>query len=275
MIADALKAELFKLSRDRTLVFWCLLAPALAHILIGVALELAVRGSVNGAAALARPNVSLEAVLSVGAPANPFVAGFLAAAAAILIAGEYRWTTWRLIAPRNNRAAILVGKYGALLALACVSIAFFAINGVAIAFLSAFVNGMPREAIPGGVAAGLSGVALAGLSALLHGAFVIGLVAVGAIATRSLLVSALVAAVGLIVLEGAVALIAQDSPAAARLLPVGAAGEVRQYARALAGDEDAAGAGGLGAMLLVQACWAFGLFALSLALIRRQEFPRE
>ncbi|MDZ4778120.1 MAG: hypothetical protein SGJ23_15165, partial [Alphaproteobacteria bacterium] len=247
MIFDALKAEFFKLSRDRTLLFWCVLAPALAHIVVGVALELAVRGSVSGAASLARPNVALEAVLSVGAPANPFVAGFLAAAAAIVIAGEYRWTTWRLIAPRNDRAAILVGKYGALLALALASVALFAINGVVIAFLSAFVNAMPREAIAGGVASGLSGVALGALSALLHVAFVIGLVAVGAIATRSLLVSALVAAVGMIVLEGGVALIAQDNPGAARLLPVGAAGEVRQYARALAGDEDAEGAGGLGA----------------------------
>lgn len=275
MILDALKAELFKLSRDRTLVFWCLLAPALAHIVVGVALEIAVRGSVNGAAALARPNVALEAVLSASAPANPFVSGFLAAAAAIVIAGEYRWTTWRLIAPRNNRSAILVGKYGALLVLACISIALFAINGVVIAFLSSFVNAMPREAIPGGVTSGLAGVALASLSALLHVAFVIGLVAVGAIATRSLLVSALVAAVGMIVLEGVVALIAQDSPALARLLPVGAAGEVRRYARALAGDEDAACAGGLGLMLMVQAMWASGLFGVALALIRRQEFPRE
>jgi len=275
MIADAFRAELFKLWRDRTLVLWCVFAPALAHLVIGVALELVVRGSVNGAATLARPNVALESVLAVGAPANPIVAGFLVAAAAVAVAGEYRWTTWRLIAPRNDRAAILVGKYGALLSFVVAAACLFALNGVLIAMLSSFVNAVPAEAIPGGAGSGAAGVSLAIASVVVHGAFVIGFVAVTAIATRSLLVSALGAAIGLILLEGLVALLAPDYPQIAALTPIGAGAEVRQHARMLAGDEDALASADMWGGLAVQAGWALALFALGWALVRRQEFPRE
>lgn len=275
MIADAFRAELFKLWRDRNLVFWCVLAPTLAHLVIGVALELLVRGSVNGAAALARPNIALESVLAVGAPANPFVAGFLVAAASVVIAGEYRWTTWRLIAPRNDRGAILVGKYGALLSFVAVAASIFALNGVLIGYLSAFVNGMPAERIAGGAVSGAAGVALAIASALIFGVFVIGLVATVAIVTRSLLVCALAAAIGLVLLEGGVALLAQDYPQIAALTPIGAAAELRQHARMLAGDVDAAGSANAWRSLAVQAMWSLALFATAWASVRRQEFPRE
>lgn len=275
MISDAFRAELFKLWRDRTLVLWCVLAPALVHLVIGMMLELLVRGSVNGAAALARPNIALESVLAVGAPANPIVAGFLVAAACVVIAGEYRWATWRLIAPRNDRGAILVGKYGALSSFVAVAASLFAVNGVLIGYLSAFVNGVPPEEIAGGAVSGASAVFLGMASALIHGAFVIGVVATVAIATRSLLVCALAAAIGLIVLEGGVALLAQDYPRVAALTPIGAAAELRQHARMLAGDEDAAGSGDVWGALAVQAAWALALFGIAWASVRRQEFPRE
>ena len=129
MLVDAVRAEGFRLSKNRTLVFLSVLLTPLLFAVGGTGFHLISKAKGEEAAAAAGLSAPAESAavnlgdalsMGAGAGANGLILVFMLIAAATLYAGDYRWETWRLITPRNGRVALLLGKVGVfkLLALA-------------------------------------------------------------------------------------------------------------------------------------------------------------
>ncbi|HYD27740.1 ABC transporter permease subunit [Brevundimonas sp.] len=136
MLVDAIRAEGFRLSKNRTLMFLSVLFTPLLFALGGVGYHVISKSKGDEAAAAAGLAVTAggEAVnlaealnMGAGAGANGFILVFMLIAAATLYAGDYRWETWRLITPRNGRVALLLGKLGVLKLLALAAMVAFLI----------------------------------------------------------------------------------------------------------------------------------------------------
>ena len=108
MILDALRAELYKLSRNGWSTFWAfgfmplfalasgLIEQAFVHLYLGdvIAYAAPLEDSLKGMATLSTSVFQLCAI----------------AGAAILFGGEYRWETWRAALTRNNRIPVMLAK---------------------------------------------------------------------------------------------------------------------------------------------------------------------
>ena len=121
MLIDAVRAEGFRLSKNRTLVFLSVLLTPLLFAIGGTGFHLISKAKGEEAAAAAGLSAPAESAavnlgdalsMGAGAGANGLILVFMLIAAATLYAGDYRWETWRLITPRNGRVALLLGKVG-------------------------------------------------------------------------------------------------------------------------------------------------------------------
>lgn len=130
MLTDAIRAEGYRLLKNRTTVFW---SAAFLPLLTLVLSTLGVMAAKLNEKQLTQANINLntpggaldlgQTLLAVAADvANPAVLLFVLIGAATVYAGDYRWETWRLTSARNGRSALLLAKVVnvALLALAAI-----------------------------------------------------------------------------------------------------------------------------------------------------------
>ena len=116
MLADAISAETFKLTKNWRTSFFAFLFLPLAGLLVGLLSELWLEDAFNpneGGPSLPDllPFDFAQAVIgSIQQAANPLTILFCLIGAAVIFAGEYRWETWRLMIPRNTRVNHLFGK---------------------------------------------------------------------------------------------------------------------------------------------------------------------
>ncbi|MFA4893346.1 ABC transporter permease subunit [Brevundimonas sp.] len=144
MLVDAVRAEGFRLSKNRTALFWSLAFVPIVTLVIGAITNFVLKGSetkILGDAqmpaelkeALARGTLDMGEALVAGAGnlANPLVLLFVLIGAATIYAGDYRWETWRLISARNSRSNLLLGKLAVVAGLALAAMALMLVAGVA------------------------------------------------------------------------------------------------------------------------------------------------
>ena len=288
MLADAFAAERLRFFKARGVLFWSLGFVPLVGIIIGLIQGLLMRGLLakaaaagNPAAALARQPVSLlnQAVDSVSG-SNVFVVQlfFLIAGSAIL-AGDYRWETWRFLTPRNTRANLLLAKLATFGLATLIGLVLLAVGGIVAGLLSAALTG-------GGVVWATQGAdpikPLAGMFAIsfLEMMTLGALAAVIAVLTRAGLAAMLVP-VGVWIFQGAV--MGQISKGFENPLepplqylvgfPVLQADLMKA---ALSPPEFALGGTvNWAAALLAMLAWCAGLTALAVWLFRRQDLTRE
>jgi ABC-2 type transport system permease protein len=111
MFADAVASEAYKLWRNRTAWFWGFVFVPLMALVIGLFGQTVIRAKlISQGANLGGMNVS-ESIALIGKSAWLPMELFALIAAAILFAGEYRWETWRLLAPRNSRLNLMLAKF--------------------------------------------------------------------------------------------------------------------------------------------------------------------
>lgn len=143
MLADAIRAEGYRLSKNRTALFWSLLFVPVMAVVVGALSNLflkaneakltaAAHGPPGLKLMLAGGPLDLGAVLVEGAGnlANPAVLLFVLIGAATIYAGDYRWESWRLISARNSRTNLLLGKLVAVAGLSLMAMALFLAAGV-------------------------------------------------------------------------------------------------------------------------------------------------
>ena len=144
MLVDAIRAEGFRLSRNRTALFWSLVFVPMVMLVIGAVTNFVLKGSETKILgdekmppelkeALARGTLDLADALvtAAGNFANPLLLLFVLIGAATIYAGDYRWETWRLISARNSRGNLLLAKLAVVAMLALAAMAFMLIASLA------------------------------------------------------------------------------------------------------------------------------------------------
>ena len=137
MLVDAIRAEGFRLSRNRTALFWSLAFVPILSVAIGALTSFVLKGSETRIlgdekmpeelkAALAGGTLDMADALvtAAGNLGNPLVLLFVLIGAATLYAGDYRWETWRLITARNSRINLLLAKLAVVAVLALTAMGF-------------------------------------------------------------------------------------------------------------------------------------------------------
>ena len=137
MLVDAIRAEGFRLSRNRTALFWSLAFVPILSVAIGALTSFVLKGSETRILGDEKMPEELKAALgggtldmadalvtAAGNLANPLVLLFVLIGAATLYAGDYRWETWRLITARNSRINLLLAKLAVVAVLALTAMGF-------------------------------------------------------------------------------------------------------------------------------------------------------
>lgn len=143
MLVDAIRAEGFRLLKNRTALFWSLLFVPIISLAIGAVTNFVLKGSETKIlgdekmppelkAALGRGTLDMADALvtAAGNLANPLVLLFVLIGAATLYAGDYRWETWRLISARNSRVNLLLAKLAVVALLALAAMGFMLLGSV-------------------------------------------------------------------------------------------------------------------------------------------------
>ncbi len=143
MLVDAIRAEGFRLTKNRTAVFWSVVFVPILSVAIATLTSFVLRGAETRLLGddkappeitdmLARGTLDMgEALVSAaGSLANPLVLLFVLIGAATLYAGDYRWETWRLISARNSRSNLILAKLGIVTALALAAMTFMLVGSV-------------------------------------------------------------------------------------------------------------------------------------------------
>lgn len=193
MLADAIRSETYRLSKNRTALFWSVLFIPIMGILLATlgfvvakANEAKLAGKLPPELMKGGPlDLGLTLVKSAGDFANPAILMFVLIGAATIYAGDYRWETWRLISARNTRPNLLTGKV-VVVALVIVLATFAAlISDVIASLIQAAVFGRPVTfSMTGAAAADFSLLTLTSWARILQFTM-LGLL--GAVVTRSLL----------------------------------------------------------------------------------------
>lgn len=126
MLADAIRAEGYRLARNRTALFWSVLFVPIMALILGIIVAMAAKGNEEKLAEVttelgmvATPlDLGTALVSNAGGLAGGPVLLFVMIGAATLFAGDYRWETWRLIRARNRRVNLILAKVVAMIVLA-------------------------------------------------------------------------------------------------------------------------------------------------------------
>lgn len=123
MLADAIRAETWRLLQNRTALLWSIVFVPVAWLAGNIAFNLFINDRVNTVTdrlpsqlRLGRGTLDLGQALmdAAGQLAHPALLAFLLIGAASVFAADYRWETWRLITARNSRPNLIMGKVGAV-----------------------------------------------------------------------------------------------------------------------------------------------------------------
>ncbi|WP_339915310.1 hypothetical protein [uncultured Brevundimonas sp.] len=119
MLFDAIRAEGYRLTKNRLQLFWSVLLTPLLFAVGGIAFHIFTKSKGDEMAAkvgltVAAAPVNMAEALAFGAnyAANGVLMICVLIAAAGIYAGDYHWETWRLISARNDRMSLILGKVG-------------------------------------------------------------------------------------------------------------------------------------------------------------------
>jgi ABC-2 type transport system permease protein len=110
MLTDAIAAERFRLLRDRSALFWGFCFAPLVGFVLSVGGDLFLRAVVRKPMPGVTVGLVDQVIKALADGSSTFSALFLMIGAAAVLAGDYRWETWRLLTPRNTRQNLLLAK---------------------------------------------------------------------------------------------------------------------------------------------------------------------
>jgi ABC-2 type transport system permease protein len=144
MLVDAIRAEGFRLSKNRTALFWSVLFAPILTLIIGAITSFVLKSNETKLMADTQAPPELRELLTstpldmghalvsgAGNMANPLVLAFVVIGAATIYAGDYRWETWRLISARNSRPNLLLGKLAVVAGLALAAMLVMLLSSLA------------------------------------------------------------------------------------------------------------------------------------------------
>lgn len=140
MLADAINSELFKLWRNRSNWIWGFCFAPVVALCIGLGTVAFIRFKVGASAAGMPDDISHAVLNALAQAASPLTLLFVLIGAAILFGGEYRWETWRLLAPRNSRTNLLLAKFVVFAIGAAFSVFAIGVAGLITSLVNVAVN---------------------------------------------------------------------------------------------------------------------------------------
>lgn len=120
MFVPAIRGELFRMRRNWRLLLLAYGLVPLCFLVFGSGIDL---GLALNAGAEGRPVTADLMMRALAVAGNPLACLFFMVGAASAFADDYRWETWRLIAPRNGRARLILAKFLCFLLFVAVSLA--------------------------------------------------------------------------------------------------------------------------------------------------------
>lgn len=277
MLADAIASERFRLLRDRSTVFWGFCFAPIVGFMLSVGGDLFLRMVIKKPMPGVGVGVLDQVIKALAGGASTFGALFLMIGAAAILAGDYRWETWRLLTPRNTRRNLMLAKlvvvgeaiFWSLVLTALLSTAA-AVIGAAISQRTLTLSMFDRNVFD------LLGVlAITWLEAMTIAA----LAACVGVLSRSTM-GVVIACLGLRFVEGLLAnvLRAMEPPTSWKLLanPAYDADLLRATVLDAAQLSQAGGgAGAAGPALMVLILWIAALTAAAITLFSRQDLTKE
>ena len=286
MLADAIRAESYRLSKNRTALFWSVLFVPVMGLILSIAKivftktrEAAiVQGLPPGLRIDPSPlNVGHSLVAGAADFANPAVLMFVLIGAAVIYAGDYRWETWRLTTARNSRPNLLIGKVVVVVGLTIAATIALLVSDIISDLITAAVFKRPLTfSMTGEAAAHMAGLSLLAWARIVQFAM-LGLLA--AVVTRSLLAALfapLVIGVGQFFLPGMLAPLGVLPTG--WLIPLLSPGLATDLLKAVIADGPAAAAlpgQALAKGLLGLIVWLVLPLAAAVAWFARQDLSRE
>jgi ABC-2 type transport system permease protein len=273
MIVQALRAELFKLSRNRWLLFWAfglipafalvagLLEQMFAHFYVGDVIPFAapLGDSLDGLGMLSASIFQLCPIVGAG----------------VLFAGEYRWETWRALLTRNERIPVMLAKMIAFAVIVSIAILLCGVARFCVGLFDAALTGSanwPRVSLGEVVVAHLLGFLATFLQVMATAA----LVMLASVLTRAMTAAIVAPILLLFVVEiASIRFYSGSGGILSMAFPNLAGAAVRQAGQTVMGEQDAllvayAPAGALWLIL-----WFLIFLGLALLLFRRQDLSRE
>ena len=272
MLLDALKAEQYRLWRDRGAVIWGFAFPGVGVFALGVIATLFVK-FVAKAKIPGGVNLATDLVGAFSGAGSPITQIFFLIGAAAIFGTDYRWETWRLQTPRNSRLNLILAKfavYGAATALALVGMA---LGGVLAALVRAMVETSPLEPVNWAAFAPalLRGFAAAWMELMVVGA-IAALIAVLTRTNVAAIIVTLLLAFAQAIIMGQMRFDPTQPPWDALALFPSLSAQVLRGAQVGIGGVTAHGAELATVMLLL---WILVIGGLTVVLFRRQELTRE
>lgn len=140
MLTDAISSESYKLLKNRWTAFWSFGFPPFFAIILGLGAFAFTAYKVP--LAMRSQPTDVAGFLLDGAKnaASPLTILFALIGAAVIFAGDYRWETWRLIAPRNSRQNHVLGKLAVFAAAIFVTVLLLVLANALLSLISVPVN---------------------------------------------------------------------------------------------------------------------------------------
>ncbi|MDB5471385.1 MAG: hypothetical protein JWR84_2945 [Caulobacter sp.] len=146
MLLDALKAEQFRLWRDRGAVIFGFAVPGVGVLLLGLIatlfMKLVAKVPIPG-----HVNLGSDLVGALSGTGSPITQIFFLIGAAAIFGTDYRWETWRLQTPRNSRLNLMLAKFAAYGAATALALVGMGIGGVLSGLARAVIEAEPMDAI--------------------------------------------------------------------------------------------------------------------------------
>jgi len=275
MLADAIAAERFRLLRDRSTLFWGFCFAPLIGFILSVGGDLFMRFVFKKPLPGLAVGLVDQVIKALANGASTFGALFLMIGAAAVLAGDYRWETWRLLTPRNTRQNLLLAKLVVVGEAVFWSLLLTAVLSALAALVGSAINGKtlvislldrnPFDIVGVLAITWLEAMTLAALAAC-----------VGVVSRSTL--GVVIACLGVrfvqTILAGALRAMEQGPPSWKLLsMPVFDADLLR--AALLAPDQLGAAGSSAGVALLALLAWTAALTAAAVWLFRRQDLTKE
>lgn len=167
MLADALRSEAYRFSKNRPAVLWSTMFVPVLMLVISAVGQYFLKhkmGELKGAnlpPGLLEPgplDLGQAIVGLAGELANPILLLFILIGAATIYAGDYRWETWRLISARNTRPNLILGKVGVVKLLSLVALVILLVFGFVGELIKGAIFERPYAFTFGGKEAGQFGL---------------------------------------------------------------------------------------------------------------------
>ncbi len=272
MIIDALRAELYKLSRNRWSTFWAFGFMPLFALGMGVIEQAAYHFYMGDLLPYAAPlHESLGGLATFSASIFQLCG---IAGAAIIFGGEYRWETWRAALTRVDRAPIMAAKMLAFAIAISISLLLCGVARLIVGFIDVGLTGYATwpPVDPGAIAlAHLMGFSATFLQMMVTAAFVM----LVCVVSRAMTAGIVAALLTLVACEIASIRGNMGDELIWVLFPNIAGEALRQAGNIMMGGRDGllAGFAWQGAAALVM--WFILLSAAALALFTRQDLSKE